>query len=118
MYLRVNGVPLYVRGANVIPFHVLPTRASRANLTRLLTAAKRANMNTIRIWSVEGCMRMRGDCGYCACLFSPLHSPTHLLLSAASLKLASPDLPISLPSGVVACTSRTGCTSGVTQTAC
>lgn len=53
MYLRVNGVPLYVRGANVIPFDVLPTRASRANLTRLLTAAKRANMNMIRIWWVQ-----------------------------------------------------------------
>lgn len=64
MYLRVNGVPLYVRGANVIPFDVLPTRASRANLTRLLQAAKRANMNTIRIWSVEGCLRVNGNCSF------------------------------------------------------
>lgn len=56
-YFRVNGVPLFARGANLIPLAVLPTRAEAGpaaggggGVQRLLRAALAANMNMVRVW--------------------------------------------------------------------
>lgn len=46
----VNGVPIYAKGANLIPFDMLPTRVSAEDETRLLRSAVDANMNMLRVW--------------------------------------------------------------------
>lgn len=49
-YLRVNGVPLYAKGANLIPLHVLSTAVAPGALTGLLQDAADAHFNMIRVW--------------------------------------------------------------------
>jgi beta-mannosidase len=46
----VNGVPIFAKGANLIPFDSFPPRATDAQMRRELTSAKAANMNMLRIW--------------------------------------------------------------------
>lgn len=47
---RVNGQPLFIKGANWIPDHVLPTTISREHLRSRLTAARDAGFNMLRVW--------------------------------------------------------------------
>ncbi len=49
-YFRVNGVPIFVQGANLIPLDILPTRVTAGRIRRLLKTAVRSNMNMIRVW--------------------------------------------------------------------
>lgn len=49
-YFRVNGVPVFAKGANLIPLHVLSTAVSEGSVRALLQSAVDANMNMIRIW--------------------------------------------------------------------
>jgi hypothetical protein len=49
-YFRVNGVPLFAKGANLIPLHVLSTAVTEGDVRALLQSAVDANMNMIRIW--------------------------------------------------------------------
>jgi hypothetical protein len=49
-YFRVNGVPVFAKGANLIPLHVLSTAVSEGRVRALLQSAVDANMNMIRIW--------------------------------------------------------------------
>ncbi|RRU21914.1 glycoside hydrolase family 2 protein [Stenotrophomonas sp. 278] len=46
----INGVPIFAKGANVIPFDAFPARVDAARLRRDLTAARDANMNMVRNW--------------------------------------------------------------------
>lgn len=46
----VNGVPLWIRGANWIPDDAFVTRVDRDRLSRRLDQAEFANMNLLRIW--------------------------------------------------------------------
>ncbi|QNN45397.1 glycoside hydrolase family 2 protein [Thermomonas brevis] len=46
----VNGVPVFAKGANVIPFDMFPARVTRERLRRDLQAARDANMNMLRNW--------------------------------------------------------------------
>lgn len=46
----VNGVPVFTKGANVIPFDAFPARASRGRIRRTLVAARDAHMNMLRVW--------------------------------------------------------------------
>ena len=46
----VNGLPIFVKGASVVPIDVLPTRITRDRLERMLTAAHDVNMNMVRVW--------------------------------------------------------------------
>lgn len=46
----INGVPIFAKGANVIPFDAFPARVDTARLRRDLTAARDANMNMVRNW--------------------------------------------------------------------
>lgn len=46
----VNGVPIFAKGADVIPFDSFPNRVTRADYRRILESARDANMNMIRHW--------------------------------------------------------------------
>ena len=46
----INGVPIFAKGANVIPFDAFPARVDRQRLRRDLQAARDANMNMLRNW--------------------------------------------------------------------
>jgi len=48
--LVVNGVPVFAKGADVIPFDSFPNRVTTANYRRILESARDANMNMIRHW--------------------------------------------------------------------
>lgn len=47
---HVNGKPVFMKGANYIPQDNFPHRATRDRYERLLSAAKDANMNMLRVW--------------------------------------------------------------------
>ena len=47
---RLNGVPLFIKGANYIPPDSFMTRFDKAQLDRLLDAVQFSNMNMLRIW--------------------------------------------------------------------
>ena len=46
----VNGVPVFAKGANSIPFDMFQPRVTQAQLRRVLQSAVDANMNMIRSW--------------------------------------------------------------------
>jgi len=46
----INGVRIFAKGANVIPFDMFPARVSHERLRRELQSARDANMNMLRIW--------------------------------------------------------------------
>jgi beta-mannosidase len=46
----VNGVPVFAKGADVIPFDSFPSRVTTAQYRRILESARDANMNMIRHW--------------------------------------------------------------------
>jgi beta-mannosidase len=46
----VNGVPVFVKGANWIPADSFPTRVTRERYAELLRSARDAHMNMLRVW--------------------------------------------------------------------
>ncbi|WP_424681398.1 beta-mannosidase [Frateuria sp. YIM B11624] len=46
----VNGVPVFAKGANLIPFDSFPTRVEEAQMRQVLTSARDAHMNMLRVW--------------------------------------------------------------------
>jgi beta-mannosidase len=48
--LVVNGIPVFAKGADVIPFDSFPSRVTTAEYRRILESARDANMNMIRHW--------------------------------------------------------------------
>ncbi len=48
--LEVNGIPVFAKGADVIPFDSFPNRVTTADYKRILQSAVDANMNMIRNW--------------------------------------------------------------------
>ncbi|MFK2856406.1 glycoside hydrolase family 2 protein [Dyella humi] len=46
----INGIPVFAKGADMIPFDSFPTRVSDAQMERVLQSARDANMNAVRIW--------------------------------------------------------------------
>jgi beta-mannosidase len=48
--LIVNGIPVFAKGADVIPFDSFPSRVTTADYKRILQSAVDANMNMIRNW--------------------------------------------------------------------
>ncbi len=46
----LNGVPLFIKGANLIPGDSIPTRFTKDKIKYLLDAALYSNMNMIRVW--------------------------------------------------------------------
>ncbi len=49
-YFAVNGIPVFAKGANTIPFDMFQPRVSKARLRRVLQSARDANMNFLRSW--------------------------------------------------------------------
>lgn len=49
-YFKLNGVPVFMKGANYIPSETMITRRTNADIDRILSDAKVVNMNMIRIW--------------------------------------------------------------------
>ncbi|WP_342029303.1 beta-mannosidase [Sphingomonas sp. CFBP 13720] len=48
--LKVNGIPMFAKGANLIPFDSFAPRVTDARMASIMADAKAANMNMIRIW--------------------------------------------------------------------
>jgi beta-mannosidase len=48
--LVVNGIPVFAKGADVIPFDSFPNRVTTTDYRRILESARDANMNMIRHW--------------------------------------------------------------------
>ncbi len=46
----VNGIPIFAKGADVIPLDSFPTRVTEEQMTTLLASAREANMNMLRVW--------------------------------------------------------------------
>ena len=46
----VNGVPIFAKGADLIPFDSFPERTTPERLQQILTSARDANMNMLRMW--------------------------------------------------------------------
>ena len=46
----INGIPVFGKGADVIPFDSFPTRVTSVEYRRILQSARDANMNMIRHW--------------------------------------------------------------------
>ncbi len=49
-FFEVNGVPVYMKGANYIPQHSMQNLVTDAHYERILNDVKDANMNMIRVW--------------------------------------------------------------------
>ena len=47
---KINGQPLFIKGANWIPDHNLPTTITKSQLRQRLTSAKDAGFNMLRVW--------------------------------------------------------------------
>ena len=50
MYFEVNGVAVWAKGSNLIPFDSFPSRVTAANITRVLQSALLSHQNIVRIW--------------------------------------------------------------------
>jgi len=49
-YFRLNGVPVFMKGANYVPQDCFPSRVSREKREYLLASAANAGMNMLRVW--------------------------------------------------------------------
>ena len=49
-FVRVNGVPVFAKGANWIPADALSPRLTEADYRRLISDTVKANMNMLRVW--------------------------------------------------------------------
>jgi beta-mannosidase len=47
---RINGTPVFAKGANLIPFDTFANRVTPAQMRTVLQGARDANMNMIRVW--------------------------------------------------------------------
>ncbi len=49
-YFKLNGKPVYMRGANIIPIDYFPHRVTNQKYHDLIDQAKKVNMNMLRAW--------------------------------------------------------------------
>lgn len=49
-YFKLNGVPVFMKGANYIPNDVFLPRVTRENYKKVVKTAQISNMNMLRIW--------------------------------------------------------------------
>jgi len=49
-YIRLNGVPVFMKGANYIPQDNFQNRVSPARFEHMIRSAAAANMNMLRVW--------------------------------------------------------------------
>jgi beta-mannosidase len=49
-YFKINGIQIYSKGSNSIPFHILPERVTPEHLKWVMQSAKDVHTNMIRVW--------------------------------------------------------------------
>lgn len=49
-YFRLNGEPVFMKGANYIPQDNFPSRVTELHCEKLIRSARDANMNMLRVW--------------------------------------------------------------------
>jgi beta-mannosidase len=49
-YFKIDGKPVYMKGANYIPSDVFLPRLKKEDYRKIILAAKEANMNMLRVW--------------------------------------------------------------------
>jgi len=49
-FVKLNGIPVFIKGANYIPEDIFLPRVSALKTTQLIANAKAANMNMLRVW--------------------------------------------------------------------
>ena len=49
-YFKLNGVPVFMKGANYIPNDVFPARVTDEQYRRVIETTKESNMNMLRVW--------------------------------------------------------------------
>jgi beta-mannosidase len=49
-FLKLNGEPVYIKGANYIPQHSFVTKVSDENYWQIIQTAVESNMNMLRVW--------------------------------------------------------------------
>ena len=49
-YFRVNGIPVFMKGANWVPPDFFPHRVTRQQYKQLIDSCREANMNMLRVW--------------------------------------------------------------------
>ncbi|MGE0089527.1 MAG: glycoside hydrolase family 2 protein [Bacteroidales bacterium] len=49
-YFKLNGVPVFMKGANYVPQSSFPGKVKDSDYRKLLSDAKKANMNMLRVW--------------------------------------------------------------------
>jgi beta-mannosidase len=50
MYLKINGEPVFMKGANYIPQHNFLPELSRSDYAKVVQTAVKSNMNMLRVW--------------------------------------------------------------------
>jgi beta-mannosidase len=50
LYLKLNGVPIFIKGANYIPQDNFQNRVTKERYNHIIGSAKAANMNMLRVW--------------------------------------------------------------------
>lgn len=50
LYIKLNGVPVYMKGANYIPPHSFITEVTEKHYRDILNTAVKSNMNMLRVW--------------------------------------------------------------------
>lgn len=49
-YFKLNGIPVYMKGANIVPPNAFPSEITKSDYEQLVKEAKFANMNMLRVW--------------------------------------------------------------------
>lgn len=49
-YFKLNGEPVFMKGANYVPQHSFPSNTGKSDYRKLLTMARDAKMNMLRVW--------------------------------------------------------------------
>ncbi|MGM0484697.1 MAG: beta-mannosidase [Candidatus Krumholzibacteriota bacterium] len=49
-FLRLNGVPVFMKGANYVPQDVFPSRVKEHDYRQLIESVREMNMNMLRVW--------------------------------------------------------------------
>lgn len=49
-FFTINDDSIFIKGANLVPIHILPERITKAEIDQLLNFAQKSHMNMIRVW--------------------------------------------------------------------
>ncbi len=52
-FFRVNGIPIFAKGANLVPFDAFDVRVTHERIDVMIQAALDANFNMLRVWGGE-----------------------------------------------------------------